>query len=81
MYHVLGMTLNVLLSKSSLEISGMNDRLESIAFGPDMATAGVPVWAPEIMANPPPREWPVMARPGYSLDRFCRYLTKDVVSR
>lgn len=68
--HVLGMTLNVLLSRASLVTSGINERFESMALGPDIATAGVSVCAPEIIASPPPRECPVIARPRNSFVRF-----------
>jgi len=64
-FDLLGITLNVLLSKASFVTSGIKDLLVSIVLGPEMATAGIPVCAPVIIERPPPKLWPVMARPKY----------------
>jgi hypothetical protein len=69
----------VLESKSSTEMGGSNDNRDSIALGPDNATAGTPACAPVMIERPPPSEWPVTPTPEY-VEFSLRKLTNAVVS-
>jgi hypothetical protein len=77
--HSVEVLTKVLLSKSSMEIGGSNDKRDSIAFGPDNATAGTPACAPVMIDRPPPSEWPVTPTPEY-VEFSLRKLTNAVVS-